>query len=176
MRLVFEIPVELHANWIFQLTLDRQQQECEPLARRVILVSVLPWAVGVTFAVYFYFAGIVAASLHAALVLTWSVLLTNLLLIRFRKLPFTCSFPVFKQHSIVILIGFCFGFLIYAVSTPDFESSALLNPIRMLSLLPPAFVAWYVPRHFAGNTIEVERKMIFEDAGPRSFEMLHLGE
>lgn len=176
MRLVFEIPVELRANWIFQLTLDRQRQECEPLARRVILITVLPWAAGVTFAVYFYFAGIVAASLHALLVLTWSVLLTNLLLIRFRKLPFTCSFPVFKQHSIVILIAFCFGFRIYAVSTPDFEASALLNPIRLLSLLPPALVAWYIPRHFAGNTIEVERKMIFEETGPRSFEMLHLGE
>jgi hypothetical protein len=37
-------------------------------------------------------------------------------------------------------------------------------------------VAWYIPRHFAGNTIEVERKMIFEETGPRSFEMLHLGE
>lgn len=176
LRAVFEIPVELRANWIFQLMLDREQQECEPLARRVILLAVLPWVVSITFLVYFHVAGVLVANLHALLVTVWAVLLTNLLLIRFRKLPFTCSFPVFKQHSIVILIAFCFGFLIYAVSTPDFESAALLAPWRMLTLLPVAAVAWYIPHHLARGTVDVERRLIFEETGTRAFEVLHLGE
>ncbi len=176
LRIVFEIPVEIRANWVFQLMLDADRQECEPLARRMILTAVLPWVLALTFAAYFYLEGWVIASLHTLLVLSWSVLLTNVLLIRFRKLPFTCSMPVFKQHSIVILISFCFGYLIYAVSTPEFESSALLEPVRMLSLAPVALVAWYVPRYLGKNTIDLERKLIFEETAVRTVEGLRLSE
>jgi len=176
LRIVFEIPADLRANWIFQLMLDPDHQECEPLARRVILVSILPWILVITFAAYLYLEGPMVAVLHTAVVMTWSCLLTNVVLIRFRKLPFTCSLPVFKQHSIVILIALCFGFLIYAGSTAEFESSALSEPIRMLSLLPVAGVAWYIPRYLGKNTIDLERKLIFEEAATRSVELLRLSE
>lgn len=176
LRVVFEVPAELRANWIFQLMLDCDRQECEPLARKTILFLVLPATLAVVFAVYVYVAGPLIAVLHALLVSAWTVLLTNLLLIRFRKIPFTCSLPVFKQHSIVILISFVFGYLIYALSTPEFESSALLDPKRMLELLPLAAVAWYIPRYFARNTIEIERRMIFEETGTRTVEVLRLSE
>jgi len=176
LRVVFEIPAELRANWVFQLTLDAERQECAPLARKVLLGAVLPWVLALTFGAYTYLEGLRLALLHTALVLTWTVLLTNLLLIRFRKLPFACTLPVFKQHSIVIVIGFCFGFLIYAVSTPDFESSALLHPLEMLSLLPVAAVAWFVPRYLEKNTIDLEKRLIFEEAAVRTVEGLRLSE
>jgi hypothetical protein len=176
MRIVFEIPVEIQANWIFQLMLDSDRQECEPLARKVMLISVLPWLLTLTFAVYCYLEGVVVASLHTWLVLIWSLLLTNVLLIRFRKLPFTCSLPVFKQHSIVILILLCLGFLIYAGSTAEFESSALSEPVRMLGLLPVVLIAWLIPRYLGKNTIELERKLIFEESAVRTVEALRLSE
>jgi len=175
-RLVFELPVELHANWVFQLMLDRDRQEAEPLARRVILISVLPWIVAFTFPMYMYLEGLTVASLHTVFVVVWTLLLTDVVLIRFRKLPFTCTLPVFKQHSIVILLSFCFGYLIYAVSIPEFESTALVEPVRVLSILPVMMVAWYIPRHFAKNTIELERKLIFEEPATRTVELLRLGE
>jgi len=46
---VSEIPAELRSNWIFQLMLDRDGEECEPLARRVILILVLPGLLVITF-------------------------------------------------------------------------------------------------------------------------------
>ena len=176
LRLVFEVPVEIRANWVFQLLLDADGQESEPLARRVILTAVLPWILFGTFTVYCYLEGMTIASLHTLLVSVWAVLLTNILLIRFRKLPFTCSLPVFKQHSIVVLISFCFGYLIYAGSTPEFEASALHEPLRMLELLPLVLAGWYVPRYFAKNSIELERRMIFEESAPRTVEGLRLSE
>jgi hypothetical protein len=176
LRTVFEIPADLRANWIFQLMLDPNHQECEPLARRVILLSILPWILILTFAAYLYLLGPVVAVLHTVLVGAWSYLLTSIVLVRFRKLPFTCSLPVFKQHSIVILISLCFGFLIYVGSTAEFESSALSAPIRMLGLLPVAGVAWYIPRYLSRNTIDLERKLIFEEAATRSVELLRLSE
>ena len=176
LRVIFEIPAELRANWMFQLLLDPGGKECEPLARKVMLLAVLPWALVITFAVYVYLAGILIAALHILLVAVWTLLLTNLLLIRYRKLPFTCTLPVFKQHSIVILLSFGFGYLLYAVSTPEFEASALQEPLRLLSLLPIVLVAWFIPHQLAKSTIEVEKKLIFEETAVRTIEGLRLSE
>jgi hypothetical protein len=176
LRLVFELPVELRSNWIFQLMLDQDGEECESLARKVMLILVLPWLLIVTFPVYAYLEGWVVAGLHTLLVTTWAVLLTNILLIRFHKLPFTCTLPVFKQHSFVTLLSVCFGFLLYAVSTPEFEASALAEPVRMSSLVPVAVVAWYIPHRLAKNTIDIEKKLIFEEPPPRTVEGLGLGD
>jgi hypothetical protein len=176
LQTVFDIPAELRSNWIFQLMLDPDRQQYAPLARKVILSAVLPLTLVVAFPAYVFLEGIAIATLHTSLVVTWTVLLTNIVLIRFRKVPFTCTFPVFKQHSIVILLSFCFGYLIYAVSIPEFEASALREPARMLEILPVALVAWYVPHHFARNATEMERKLIFEESATRTIELLRLSE
>src|SRR5215472_3351585 len=171
LRLVFEIPAELRSNWVFQLLIDPDTRQSEKLARRIMLVAILPWVLPITFAVYLPLEGILITALHTAVVTLWAVLLTNIVLVRLRKLPFTCTLPVFKQHSIVILLSFCFGYLIYAVSIPEFESSALAEPLRMLSLVPFAGAAWYIPHYLANNTIELDRKLIFEESPPRTVEV-----
>lgn len=176
LRIVFEAPVELRANWIFQSLLDPGHQECRALAAKLILVSVLPWILSATFLTYFYIAGFTTACLHTLLVLIWTLLFTNIMLIRFRKLPFTCTLPVFQQHSIVVLVVFCFGYLIYAVSTPEFESWALSNPLQMLRLLPVVLAAWYVPHYLERKTLDIEKKLIFEETATRTFEVLRLSE
>jgi hypothetical protein len=176
LRIVFEIPVELRANWIFQLTLDSDRQESESLARKVILAVVVPCVLVLAFPAYAYLESLPVACIHTMLVLTWSVLLTNIVLIRFRKLPFTCTLPLFKQHSIVTLIAVCFGFLIYAPSTAEFEAQALSQPVRLIGLLPVAAVAWYIPHHLAKSTIDIERKLIFEESATRTIEALRLGD
>ena len=176
LRFVFEIPAELRSNWIFQLMLDRDGKECEPLARRVILILLLPWLLAITFPIYAYLEGWIIACLHTLLVVTWSVLLTNVVLIRFRKLPFTCTLPLFKQHSFVLLLSVCFGFLLYAMSTPEFESSAIAQPVRMVYFVPVAAVAWYIPHHLAKSAIDIEKKLIFEESPTQSIEVLRLGD
>ena len=76
----------------------------------------------------------------------------------------------------MIVIGFCFGYLIYAVSTPDFESSALSRPLEMLSLIPVAAVAWFIPQYMNKNAVELEKKLVFEEAAVRTVEALRLNE
>jgi hypothetical protein len=176
LRVVFEIPTELRANWIFQLVVDPDQQECERLARKVILIFVLPCIAVIAFPIYAYLEGLVVASIHTLLVTTWAVLLTNTVLVRFRKLPFTCTLPLFKQHSIVILLSGFFGFLIYALSTPEFEASALLEPLRMFSLIPVVIGAWLIPHYLAKGTPEIDRRVIFEESPTRAVELLQLGD
>jgi hypothetical protein len=176
LRIIFEIPAELRSNWIFQLMIDPDRQESESLARRAILILTLPWLLLISFPVYAYLEGWLVAGLHTLLVVAWTVLLTNIILIRFRKIPFTCTLPLFKQHSFVTLLSCCFGFLLYAMSTPEFESSALAEPVRMLSLAPAALVMWYIPHYLAKNANEIERRLIFEESPTQTIEALRLGD
>jgi hypothetical protein len=176
LRIIFEIPAELRSNWIFQLMIDPDRQESESLATRAILILTLPWLLLISFPVYAYLEGWLVAGLHTLLVVAWTVLLTNIILIRFRKIPFTCTLPLFKQHSFVTLLSCCFGFLLYAMSTPEFESSALAEPVRMLSLAPAALVMWYIPHYLAKNANEIERRLIFEESPTQAIEALRLGD
>lgn len=176
LRAVFEIPAELPSNWIFRLMLDPDHQECESLARMVILLAVFPWVLLGVFPVYLHLTGPVIALVHAFLVLGWSLLLTNAVLIRFRKLPFTCTRPIFKQHSIVILISVGFGFLLYAASLPEFEAWALARPSRFIGLIPTALILWYIPHHLGRSAIAEEKRLIFEDVSGTSFELIQLSE
>jgi hypothetical protein len=176
LRVVFEIPAELRSNWIFQLMTDPDRQESEGLARRVILILVLPWLLLLAFPIYAYLEGWLVAGLHTLLVATWTVLLTNIVLIRFRKIPFTCTLPLFKQHSFVTLLACGFGFLLYAVSTPEYEASALVEPLRMLSFAPVAAVAWYIPHHLAKSANDIEKRLIFEESPTQTIEALRLGD
>lgn len=176
LRVVFEIPTDLRSNWIFQLLLDRDRQECASLSRKVTLTAALPLVFVTAFPLYAYLEGFRIACLHTLVATIWVVLLTNIVLVRFRKLPFTCTLPLFKQHSIVILLSFCFGYLIYAVSIPEFESSALSEPVRLLGMVPVVAIAALVPRFLAKNTPELERRLIFEESSTRNFELLRLSE
>lgn len=174
LRLVFEMPVEMRSNWIFRLLLDEENHGCEPMACKVMLVSILPWVFLVVLPVYAYAGGFLPGILHTALVAAWSVLLINAILLRFRKLPFTCSFPPFRQHSIVTLLAGVMAFFLFAVVTPAIESSALANPVWMAIFLPIAAVAWYIPHRIRGETMDHERILIFEEVPSRAVEVLQL--
>lgn len=176
MRAVFEIPAELPSNWIFRFMLDPDHQECESLARTVILLAVFPWVLMIVFPLYLHLTGMLVAVVHTLLVLGWSLLLTNAVLIRFRKLPFTCTRPIFKQHSIVILISVGFGFLLYAASLPEFEAWALARFSRFGGLIPAALILWYVPHYLGRSAIAEEKRLIFEDVSATSFELMQLSE
>jgi hypothetical protein len=141
-----------------------------------MLYSVAPPLLVALFPVYVYVEGVKVASLHTLLVCVWAMLLTNICLIHFRKLPFTCTFPLFKQHSIVILIAFCFGFLVFTTSTAEFESEALRQPVQMLGAFPVVWVAWFIPRYLGKSTIALEKRLIFEESATRTVEGLRLSE
>jgi hypothetical protein len=106
----------------------------------------------------------------------WSLLLAKTVLIRFRKLPFTCPLPSFQQHSVVTLLGGALGFFFFAVFTPQAESRALEEPLWMLAFLPLAALFWYIPHRMQQAVIEVERGLIFEEVPSRAVEVLQLAD
>jgi hypothetical protein len=176
LRLAFEIPVDLRANWIFRLLLDWKRHDCQAMARKLILISVAPGLLLIALPAYCWLGGWWAGILHTLVVGVWSILLTDAVLIRFRKMPFTCSLPLFQQHSIVILLLCAMGFFFFAVLMPEFEAWALPEPLRLIGLIPVAAIAWYIPHRIRQNALEIERALIFEEVPTRGFEVLSIAE
>lgn len=170
----FSIPIELHANWVFKLLLDKEMPECIPLARAVLLSFVVPWVLAVVLPLHIYLWGWVNGLLHAIMVTLWATLLADILLLRFRKVPFTCSYPQFRNSAIMVIVIYLLGFFVYAILTAQLEYWMLLNPVRFLLVVPLAAGIWYGLFRFREGLVDVDRQLIFEDKISASFEVLDL--
>ncbi len=178
MRFVFDIPTEMRANWIFRIGLDKTRHECIPLARKLILTFVLPWVLAIVLPLYGCLWGWRVGILHAAVVTLWSFLLTEILLLRFRKIPFTCSYPPFRDSAVVLALFYVLGFFLFVVLTSKVEYWGLSNPVLMAALIAIGlFSGYFLSRTPKGTeeAEEIDRELIFEENAPASFELLDLG-
>jgi hypothetical protein len=174
-RFAFEIPIELRANWIFRLSIDKATQECIPLARKAILSFVLPGMVAIGLPVYWAFWGWRVGLLQTTVVTVWSLLLTEVLLARFRKIPFSCSYPPFRHSAVVSVMSYVLGFFLFVVVTSELEYRALLEPAWMASFPAIALSVWYGLSRFHERIEEIDKELIFEDNAPPAFVTLDLG-
>ncbi len=175
-RFIFDIPAHLQANWIFRLLLDKNADHSVALGRRLMLSFVLPWLYGIAFPIYVYFWGWTIAGLHTALVTAWSVLLAEILLVRFRKLPFTCTYPSFEHSAVVAVILYVLGFLAFAGVTSELEFDTRMNPFLSIVFLAIGLGVWSLVRHMRRAALELDKQVIFEDIAAPQFEFLHLSD
>jgi hypothetical protein len=175
LRFAFDIPTELRDNWIFRLSLDPADHECIPLARKIMLTFIFPWVFAVVFPLTVYLWGWPTAFLHTALLAISSALLAAILLVRFRKVPFTCSYPPFRDSAIPVIIAYVFGFSAFVGLTSRLEYWALHDPLLLILFVPIAPAAWYALRRYQRETIAIDKRLIFEEKQPVAFEVLDLG-
>jgi len=174
MRFVFDIPAEMRANWVFRLCLDKTKHECVPLARKLILTFILPWVFAIVLPLYGYLWGWRVGILQAAVVTLCSLLLTEILLLRFRKIPFTCSYPPFRDSAVVLALTYVLGFFVFVLLTSHLEHWGLSNSVLLASLIAILLIAWYVLSRFREGPEEIDKELIFEDNARASFELLDL--
>lgn len=170
----FSIPMELRANWVFKLLLEKAMPECIPLARKVLLTFVVPWVLAIVLPLHVYLWGWMSGLLHVFMVTLWATLLADILLLRFRKVPFTCSYPPFRNSAIMLLVIYLLGFFLYAILTSQLEYWMLLNPVRVLLVVPLAVGIWYGLSRFREDQVDVDKQLIFEDKPSAGFEVLDL--
>jgi len=173
-RIAFEVPAELRANWIFRLNVAKGKNEATLLALRVMLSFVLPWVVALVIPIYGYAWGPRAALLQAFVCIVWPLLLAKVLLLRFRKLPFTCSYPPFRDSAVVLALLYVLGFFVFVVLTAQLEYWALLNPVATAVLIATAGGSWFVLSRLGRNAPEADGELIFEDNLTAGFELLDL--
>lgn len=174
LRCSFDVPVALRANWLFRLTVDRESQECLPLARKMILVFLLPALLFGCLPLYAHFWGWRVGLIHTAVVTGMCLLFVNVLLATFRKIPFTCSLPNFKSHSIVVILIYTIGFFAFSMFTATAEQWAFADQIRFVVFIPPAICAWLGLRYWGQSLTYLDTRIIFDETAPSAVETMGL--
>jgi hypothetical protein len=171
-RVAFSLPVSLPANWILRITQVHRSQDYIATTRRSLLVlAVSPVLVcSATFSLPFEPWRQTAG--HLALLGLLGLLFTELSLLGFHKIPFTCSFLPGKAN-----VQFVFWFYLLALiplteKSARFEQSALEDPLEyaramaVMGIVTFAFWVW--------NTLQAESAVLnFEELPPA--EILGLG-
>ncbi len=139
-RVVFSMPLELRANWIFRLAPRPELQQCIAASRRALyalaLAPVLLAMAALFFAVWPW--GVAAAHLLVLLVL--GMLVSEFSLRRFQKIPFTCSNLPGKSYFHMICLAFI-GLTFRISKGAALERSALEHPVRYTALIAVLAIA-----------------------------------
>jgi hypothetical protein len=168
-RLAFEIPSDLRANWVFAVWIDPDALQTRSVARKVLLTFSLAPLVPICFVSSGILWGFGAALLHTAIFVACTIAFVELLLLRFRKIPFTCSYPPFQSHSALIFIAYLFGFLIFTSYLPELELWSLADPWRTILFIPLVAVILLSVRQYRKQMLDMDKQLIFEEISASGF-------
>jgi hypothetical protein len=121
LRAAFNFPSELQANWTFQISEFSPVEEYLSATRKWIVVcAILPLFVLLSPMEFACFPP-AAAAFHLAFGITLSILLMEIMLLGFRKAPFTCAHFPGKVNLVFLGVLYVFGFTLYSRTMASFE-------------------------------------------------------
>lgn len=174
LRYGFDLPAEMKANWTFRLWVSPDEPRCLALARKAVLSVALACTWTIELALYASRWGWRTALVNAAVVSLASILLTEVMIGNFRKIPFAYAYPAFKQGTIVNFIIIAVGFIAFSFGTPTLEAWAMPEPWRFTVIVPIAAAAGYGIARYRSELIEVDRRLTFEERSAGAVELLNL--
>ena len=174
-RILFTLPLDLRANWVFRITPVRGGRESVSAARcSLYLLAWLPvWTGSAAWFLSDWPWRLAVAHLVAFGLL--GAFLVELCLIRFRKIPFTCSWLPGKSNLLFAFGGYSLLLLLLLIRGAGFELNALSHPrqyITMTGFLLAAIAAtrWHTGRVDFGEEPVVQ----FEEEQPPVLQGLGL--
>jgi len=174
LRALYDLPTERDANWIFKATVDRRRHDCRTVGLKVMLTMILPWLLLIALPLYAWKWNWQTAALHVAYVMVWSAAFGEMLLIGFRKIPFTCMRVMSKDRVLVMIIFFLLGYSFFSTTTVMMELFFLTRPWWMIALAA-LFLALIIGiRAVERDMPAEERDLIFEDRPRPSVQVLDL--
>jgi hypothetical protein len=108
------------------------------------------------------------AGCGAILVLSTSVL-AEIWLLRFRKLPFTCSYRPFQSHSGLVVVAYWFGFIFFTGYLVEFERWSLFDPWQVLGFGLLWGLAMAAVRHYRRHMLMMDKELLFEELQVSTF-------
>ena len=174
-RAVFALPMTLPANWIFRITAVRASPEYFSAVRRSIyaLTAVPIWMAS---SIFFPLAWPLAPALeHLAVLIATGVLLIEVSLHGFRKVPFACSYLPGKANIHVKLGIWAILFLFVTDRGVAIESWAMARPNRFAVFLGILLVlAVGARRRTTDLASSPYNQLQFEDLPPAAVDPLVL--
>lgn len=174
LRFVFDMPAALDANWVFRMALGPETPEPRHLARKVMLWAVLPWQLVLLTPLMTLRFGWPVAIGHTCVVIALSLLLIDVLLVRFRKIPFTCSVQPELKPLLARILTSLFAVLILVPMLAVIERWMFSEPVRFIWLFIALLLAWYLLRRYRQGILPMDRGLTFEDRPAPQFELLKL--
>jgi hypothetical protein len=168
-RLAFEVPLDLSANWIFKLWIEPDGEQPRQVARTVLLTSSLGWLAPLCFLYSGLLWGWLAAALQTSILLACSAVFVEVLLVRFRKMPFTCSYPAFQSNSPLVLVAYLAGFVIFAVYIPEIVQWSLVTRWGAAAFIPLVLLILAGLRQFRKQMLDMDKQLIFEEDSASGF-------
>ncbi len=175
LRAAFNLPAELRANWIFQVCESEDRVRHIRAARKwIVTMGILPVFLLLA-PLEFYFRGWRAGTVHLTFALLLSLLMLNILLVWFRKIPFTCSYFPGKTSMAVMFMLYLFAFLTYCGTMATVEAALLRSPVELAVFYAAGAAAlfglWLLERRELG----VDDALIYEDQPDPIVRTLELG-
>jgi len=174
LRFVFDIPAALHANWLFRIAVEAPKPEPRRVALRLMLLAVLPWEVALLMPLTAFWFGWETAVAHTAITVALTLLFANAILLRFRKIPFTCSTQPEVKQLIFRILGSVFAVLIIVPMLAELEHWMLIDPIRLIGFAFALAGCRYWLRRYRREMLPNEWALTYEDGPPPAFELLRL--
>jgi len=143
--------------------------QTRPIARKILLTFSLTPLVPICLASSWILWGFGIALLHTLIFAACTVAFVEVLLLRFRKIPFTCSYPAFQSHSALILVAYLFGFVLFTVYLPDLELWCLADSWRTVLFAPLAAAAILGVYFYRKQMLDMDKQLIFEEVSASQF-------
>jgi hypothetical protein len=177
LRIAFELPAGVPANWIFRATLDPLRNETAGVARRAMWSFLVPLVCLPCLAIGWWQSGALTAAVHTSFVVALSVSLMEALLVGYRKMPLTCPMPGFRDNFLMLCLVQFVGFLIFTRGGTALEQWMWAAPWRF-ALVPAAmWCAWRWKRRRlaeAREAGELEEGLTFDNPVVRVVTRLDL--
>jgi hypothetical protein len=172
LRLAFDIPVTVPANWIFRAVLNPHENQSQGVARQVMLSFLaplvwLPW-LALSWALWGWRAAILETAYLAAL----SLCLIEVLLHSYRKIPLTCPLPGFRENLPLLCLLQVLGFEVFTRLGAALEQALLKDPAFFLCVPLVLAGAWFARRRWSHEEIG----LVFENLRRPAVERLNLSE
>ena len=175
LRAAFNFPAELRANWVFQICESEDSMPHMRAARKwIVLMGMAPLFV-LPAPVEIWFRGWRLAFIHLSFALALSLVLLNLLLVWFRKIPFTCSYFPGKTSMAVMFALYLAGFAAYSWSMADLEAKLIGEPVPLLLFYATAAALLVGLARLEKRELGVDDSLIYEDEPDPIVRSLELG-
>jgi len=167
LRIVFEVPAEIEARWVFQLTENNASAELTSGVRKAMMVAGFVPILTLLVPVWVLRLSCWQAAAAFLLDCLLATLLAEAMLLNYQKIPFTCSIHATQSRGIILGSACWAAFCSYAYALATAEVWALRHPAPCMVFLVLLFVLAGAMRIRNRQFLEEDRPFRFsEDREP----------
>jgi hypothetical protein len=166
LRSVFALPISLKANWVLRVTQLRPTAQYISATRSTLLfLSVVPMLL-ITALLGLNYRPWQQLAAHIGMLALFGVLFIELALIKFDKVPFTCSYLPSKANVQVIFWGGVFIWIILGTLTGTYEFEALHDAMKYVVMA--AFMGALIAALGAYNRVHARTAELYFEEVPEA--------